>query len=74
MQPRPAKLEAHGGVMSCPVCGCTHLRRVPRTGFSQKKILSKLGYYPWECGKCKEPFLIKKRFERNGSHDVDRER
>jgi len=71
MQPRPAKLVPQDGVMRCPVCGCTHLRRVPRTGFSQKKILSWFGYFPWECGGCKEPFLIKRRFGRNGSHDFD---
>ena len=52
------------GRKCCPNCGSSYLRRVPRTTFKQRTILSFIGIYPWECGQCKEPFLIKKRYGR----------
>lgn len=70
LQTSRSKLIKQDGVPCCPICGCSQLRRIPRTSFAQKKILPKLGYYPWECGECKEPFLLRRRFGKNGSHDL----
>lgn len=50
------------GVKRCPMCGSSYLRRVPRIGFYQRVVLSFLGYYPWECGECKESFRLRKRY------------
>jgi hypothetical protein len=67
MQTRPTKLSAQGGVTRCPICGCSCFHRVPRTGLAQRTILSLFGYFPWECARCKELFLIRKRFGPIGS-------
>jgi hypothetical protein len=53
------------GLKCCPICGSSYLRRVPRFGFKQKVLLAIFGYYPWECGQCKEPFLMRKRYGRH---------
>ena len=52
-------------IIYCPIFGSSYLRRVRRVGFKQRVILSMFGYYPWECGRCKEPLSIRKRY---GSH------
>lgn len=52
------------GELHCSNCGSTYLRRLRRRGFMQRLVFSTFGYYPWECGQCKEPFLIKKRRSR----------
>ena len=57
--------------MCCPICGSSYLRRVRRFGFTQKVILSRFGYYPWECCVCKEPIVIRKRYDRNPSSDPE---
>ena len=31
------------------------MRRVNRKGFFQYRVLSRLGYFPWECVFCREP-------------------
>jgi hypothetical protein len=59
------------GVKCCPMCGCSYLRRVPRVGFKQKVILSAFGYYPWECGQCKESFILRKRYGRRRVSDPE---
>jgi hypothetical protein len=53
------------------MCGCSYLRRVPRVGFKQKVILSAFGYYPWECGQCKESFILRKRYGRRRVSDPE---
>jgi hypothetical protein len=40
-------------------------------GFWQKSILTRLGYYPWECGQCREIFLLKQRFAGYAGSDQD---
>jgi DNA-directed RNA polymerase subunit RPC12/RpoP len=49
--------------MKCPNCA-TDLRRIPRETFLQRKIYPLFGYYPWECPLCREPIMIKKRYQR----------
>lgn len=49
---------------SCPDCGSRHLRRLPRQGFLQQKVLPFFGYYPWECPICRETKFFKKRGKR----------
>lgn len=38
----------------CPACGMEHMRRLPRVGFWQRQVFSRMGYYPWECATCRE--------------------
>lgn len=45
----------------CPDCGLKHMRRLHRKGFWETRILPLLGYYPWECPLCREPYYLKKR-------------
>jgi hypothetical protein len=59
------------GVMCCRICGSSYLRRIPRVGFRQRMILSMFGYYPWECGQCKEPFVFRKRYGRRRSSALE---
>lgn len=62
------------GVKCCPMCGSSYLRRVPRIGFYQRVVLSLFGYYPWECGDCKESFRLRKRYgQRRISQPADRD-
>ncbi len=49
---------------ACPDCGSRHLRRLPRHGFLQQKILPLFGYYPWECPICREIKFFRKRGKR----------
>jgi len=49
------------GALHCPICGSSYLRRLPRMGSLPNRIRAFFGYYPWECGTCKEPFLLRKR-------------
>jgi ribosomal protein L37AE/L43A len=45
----------------CPHCESIPLRRQARFGFLQREVLSRLGYFPWECGQCREIFIRKLR-------------
>jgi hypothetical protein len=45
----------------CPQCEVIELRRQGRTGFLQKVIWSYFGYYPWECGLCRQVYMLKQR-------------
>lgn len=45
----------------CPHCESIELRRQARTGFLQRQLLSRLGYFPWECGQCRQIYLLKLR-------------
>jgi ribosomal protein L37AE/L43A len=45
----------------CPHCEAMELRRHARSGFWQKQVLSRLGYFPWECGQCRQIFMCKLR-------------
>lgn len=49
---------------ACPDCGSRHLRRLPRQGFLQTKILPFFGYYPWECAMCRETKFFRIRGKR----------
>jgi len=45
----------------CPNCTNVEMIRVPRRGFLQEHVYSRLGLYPWECPFCREVFLQKNR-------------
>jgi hypothetical protein len=45
----------------CPHCESIVLRRHGRSGFLQKEVFSRLGYFPWECGQCRQIYLLKLR-------------
>ena len=49
----PAKVE-------CDAC-LSHLRRQHRQGFLQNRILTALGYYPWECPVCRDTLYYRQR-------------
>jgi ribosomal protein L37AE/L43A len=57
--PEPSK-----GALVCPICGTQTLHRVSRTGFMQRVVFSRFGYYPWKCSSCKNAQLMKHRGER----------
>jgi hypothetical protein len=44
----------------CPRCKSTRTSRQKRVGVVQL-LLSKLGYFPWECGGCRLVFTAKNR-------------
>lgn len=44
----------------CGYCG-NALRRLARTGFLQKHVYWKFGYYPWECPLCREPVMVRQQ-------------
>ncbi len=50
-----------GVTPQCPHCESIDLRRQARTGFVQKQIFSRMGYFPWECGQCRQIYLFKLR-------------
>lgn len=50
--------------MLCPKCGHERLHRAERHTFMEKKIFSLFGLYPWECGNCREHFMLKQRYEK----------
>ncbi len=60
---------AKNGRLYCPICGCDYIHRLPRTTLAQRTYLTLFGLYPWECGQCKEPFLLWKRYARLRRHD-----
>jgi hypothetical protein len=43
----------------CRSCGSSALRRVNRTGYLQRAILARLGYFPWECAICRNKSFFK---------------
>jgi len=47
------------------------MHRLERKGFMQLNVYPLFGYYPWECGMCKQLFMIKKRYrrKRRSTHD-----
>ncbi len=45
----------------CRSCEKIELRRQGRVGFLQKSVLSRFGYYPWECGLCREITFLRQR-------------
>jgi ribosomal protein L37AE/L43A len=47
--------------LQCPKCEEVELTRVARKGFLQEHIYPKFGLYPWECGQCRQVFLLKAR-------------
>lgn len=47
----------------CPKCGSDQLRRSPRAGFIQFYVFTLFGYYPWECIRCGERFMRRKRYK-----------
>ena len=49
--PRPA----------CPKCKERQCSRKKRDGLWQRFILSRLGWYPWQCTSCRKIFLVKER-------------
>jgi len=48
--------------MVCPKCSEKDiLRRMPRVGILEEKVLTLMGYYPWECSGCRKRFMLKTR-------------
>ena len=45
----------------CPNCAEAELTRVARHGFLQERVYPKFGMFPWECGQCRQIFLLKSR-------------
>ena len=45
----------------CPRCEAIELRRNGRSGFWQRQVFSRLGYFPWECGQCRVVYMLKLR-------------
>jgi hypothetical protein len=45
----------------CPHCEGIELRRNGRAGFWQRQIMSRLGYFPWECGQCRLIYMLQRR-------------
>jgi hypothetical protein len=46
---------------TCPNCSEFELTRVARHGFMQERVYPKFGMFPWECGQCRQIFLLKSR-------------
>src|SRR5579875_3040658 len=67
----PRRIEMDGARPQCPTCDGIELRRQGRVGFWQRRILSRFGYFPWECGQCREIYMLKQRAlgYRQHSHD-----
>ena len=42
----------------CPKCKTHPMRRLPRVGFLQEKVLPRFGLYPWECPTCRKLRLM----------------
>lgn len=53
-----------GTGVRCPACGYKRVHRLERKGFMQLNVYPLFGYYPWECGMCRQLFMIKKRYRR----------
>jgi hypothetical protein len=45
----------------CPHCGARALYRRERRGFLQRKVLPRLGFYPWNCASCRKSALLRLR-------------
>jgi ribosomal protein L37AE/L43A len=45
----------------CPKCKASVAMRISRTGFWERKVLGRLGIYPWKCGACGVKFRRRKR-------------
>jgi hypothetical protein len=37
----------------------------------ERVVLSTFGYYPWICGKCRAPYLVRRRYARRRSTATD---
>lgn len=57
--------------MKCRKCGGSHLSRLRRKGFWQRRIASLFGFYPWECGYCRAISLYRKRGLKGRSRQKD---
>ena len=68
---RSTQAVEEGTGIQCPACGCNRMHRMERKGFMQLKVYPLFGYYPWECGACRQPFMIRKRHKRRrrSSHE-----
>ena len=58
---------------SCPKCGEKECSRRKREGFLQIFIYPRLGWFPWQCGSCRNVFIVpergkSKRRRRTGEH------
>jgi phage FluMu protein Com len=49
--------------MRCLKCGKGLLGRAKRQGWLERQVLWRLGYYPWQCGICKDRNLMRVREE-----------
>ncbi|MGB6975618.1 MAG: hypothetical protein WBD67_13125 [Terracidiphilus sp.] len=58
----PSTLALSG--YACPACGSGKLRRLARTSFLERRVLSLLGYYPWECPICRRKQMYRQRGRR----------
>ncbi len=49
------------GKPQCPYCEAIELRRHARVGLWQREVASRMGYFPWECGQCRQIFMLPQR-------------
>ena len=49
--------------MRCPKCKKGLLSRAKRHGWIERQVYTRLGLYPWQCGLCKERFVLRVREE-----------
>ena len=50
-----------GARPQCPTCEGIELRRQGRVGFWQRQVMSRMGFFPWECGQCRVIYMLKQR-------------
>ncbi|HEY0784886.1 MAG TPA: hypothetical protein VGD62_03385, partial [Acidobacteriaceae bacterium] len=60
-----------GAKPQCPQCEAIELRRNGRVGFLQRKVYPRFGYFPWECGQCRQIFMLKQRSTGYRQHAIN---
>lgn len=51
----------HNTDLKCPKCHCRDVYRMQRVGILQIVLYPLLGYFPWECCRCRKTYLLKGR-------------
>ena len=44
---------------TCSTCQSRQFRRINRNGFMQHRVLTRLGYFPWECILCRRRMFFR---------------
>jgi len=55
----------------CPRCDGIELRRQGRIGFWQRVVLPKVGVFPWECGLCRNVYMLRQRSTEYRQHSTE---